>query len=125
MAKKMSQWVDEKTSFDVLILRLNTGEDVICNITKRDYDNYVLHIECPLSVTIINSDDSKQIVLSKWLPTEVIESNSCMLKLRDVVTSLKPKMSMKIRYMEIYSALKDTTKDYEVSNMFSEELSVN
>ena len=69
---------------NIKIIRLQTGEDIIAAYKEEDGEGIVL-IGNPMSLMFKRLPTGKAIMLmSPWLPTELIESNSTWLYTNDI-----------------------------------------
>ena len=92
---------------NIKIIRLQTGEDIIAAYKEEDGEGIVL-IGNPMSLMFKRLPTGKAIMLmSPWLPTELIESNSTWLYSNDILAVMQPKTHLidyynkSVREMEI------------------------
>lgn len=94
---------------EIKLIRLNTGEDVIAScIIDEETDSVVL--DSPMKVLVSRSAETKQtlMLLTPWLPFELVEEESIYISLENVVTFMSPKSKLIVYYMnmiEIYQKL--------------------
>lgn len=84
---------------DVRILRLVTGEDIICNFLKISIDSYLICDPMMLIIKFKGKDSS--VLMEHWLPVEVIKKNEVLINPRDVITIFEPKESLAEYYMNL------------------------
>lgn len=112
MAKKLS-----KNPFmgdmNVQILRLKNGQDVICNIKNIDKETSSISIECPLDIDVTMINEKKIIILSPWIPLEITDENNCMIRSSDILTFIKPRISLITQYIDLYWSINSLIKDYD------------
>lgn len=83
----------------IKLLRLNTGEDIICYTEHYGADELVVR-EPMMVVVSFNSKSGKQTVaLDHWLPVPVIKENEAIIKEKDIIASLEPTTEF-IEYFE-------------------------
>lgn len=84
----------EKNNTLHMILRLNTGEDIIGYCLLDDEDEVVL-ITNPMRVIMRRMPDVEQTVLmmAPWLPLELVEEDIATINYNDIITMVTPKAS--------------------------------
>lgn len=92
---------------NIKIIRLQTGEDIIAAYKEEDGEGVVL-LGNPMTLLFKRLPTGKAIMLmSPWLPTELIESNSTWLYSNDILAVMQPKTHLvdyynkSVREMEI------------------------
>jgi hypothetical protein len=86
---------------DVRILRLQSGEDIIAKYKEVDSDAEIVLID-PMTILFKTSPEGKAfMMMSPWLPIEIIEDNVATIFVGDIVTMLKPKKSVVTYYRRI------------------------
>lgn len=86
---------------DVRILRLQSGEDIIAKYKEVESDAEVVLID-PMTILFKTSPEGKAfMMMSPWLPIEIIEDNSATIFVGDIVTMMKPKKSVVTYYRRI------------------------
>lgn len=71
------------------ILRLKTGEDIVCYMEHYGADEY--YVRDPMSFQIqINRQNAKvSIIMDHWLPVYVLKDNETIIKSSDVIAILE------------------------------------
>lgn len=94
----------EKLNTLHMILRLNTGEDIIGYCLLDDEDEVVL-ITNPMKVIIRRVGEAEQSVMMMlpWLPVEILEEDIATINYNDIITMLTPKES----FIEYYDNIVD------------------
>lgn len=106
---------------EVKILRLVTGEDIICNYYKISKDSYVVADPMMLIVKFKGKDST--VIMEHWLPVEVIKNNEVLINPRDVVTMFDPKDSLAEYYTNLVDKLHRTIeKRKQLENMDLDEM---
>ena len=88
------------TEVQIKILRLNTGEDII-GACLDDQANGMIDIEHPMRVVVRRSPDLNKTVLlmSPWLPLELIEDDLASINYADIITVISPNQ----QFIEYYT----------------------
>ena len=74
---------------EIKILRLVTGEDIICRFIKVSTDSYA--IMNPMVVGIkYKKNDGASLTMAHWLPIEIIKKNETLISPRDVIAIVDP-----------------------------------
>lgn len=93
--------------YQIKILRLNTGEDII-GACLNDEANGSIDIESPMRVVVKRMAPVGKTILmmAPWLPLELIEDNSASINYADIVTVINPNE----QFIEYYT---NTVTEYE------------
>ena len=76
---------------NIKIIRLQTGEDLIGNYTEEEGDSAV-YLKNPMTLLFKRLPTGKAVLLmSPWLPIELVEHNSVWLYSNDILTVMQPK----------------------------------
>jgi len=106
---------------EVKILRLVTGEDIICNYYKVSADSYV--VTDPMMLIVKFKGRNSSVIMEHWLPVEVIKSNEVLINPRDVITFIEPKESLSEYYTNLVEKLHRTIeKRNQIENMDLDEM---
>ena len=81
------------------ILRLITGEDIICGLHKISTETYAVIDPMVLIVKYKGKDSS--VIMEHWLPIEVIKSNEVLINPRDVITVFDPNEGLAEYYLNL------------------------
>ena len=105
---------------DVKILRLQSGEDIIAKYKEIESSAEIVLID-PMNILFKTSPEGKAyMMMSPWLPIEIIEENSATIFAGDIVTMVKPKKSV-ITY---YKRLANETNVYALQSSSQMEKSL-
>ena len=86
---------------DICIFRLQSGEDVIARYKENESSAEII-LRDPMTVLFKTSPEGKSfMMMSPWLPIEIIEDNVAVIFSGDVVTIIKPKKSVITYYKRI------------------------
>lgn len=106
---------------EVKILRLVTGEDIICNYFKVSSDSYV--ITDPMMLIVKFKGRNSSVVMEHWLPVEVVKNNEVLINPRDVITMFDPKDSLAEYYTNLVDKLHRTIeKRKQIENLDLDEM---
>lgn len=99
------------------ILRLKDGEDIMASFIETP--NHMLILENPMSVFFKRLSVTKSMVMmSPWLPIELIKDNVVEIYSHEVLTTFEPKQSL----IEYYNnAVKDATEIMQQSERLIDE----
>ena len=78
----------------IKILRLVTGEDIICKYLKLEKQLY--YVIDPMTLVIRYKSGESTILMQHWLPVEVLEKNEVTLQDRDILR----KNILKYRFLQ-------------------------
>lgn len=90
----------------IKIVRLQTGEDIIGNMTDL-YDTGSYIIEEPMSVDIEYRNKEAGLMMHHWLPVQLISKNEITLKEKDVLCILEPNDEFCEYYLNTVEKIKD------------------
>ena len=117
---------------NIKIIRLQTGEDVIADYQQIDGDESVL-LSNPMSLIFKRMPTGRAVMLmSPWLPLELVEKNEAWLYQSDILTVVQPKQQIVDYYANsvkeveedmIASAMDDKNFLRDISDEVEEELS--
>lgn len=86
---------------DIRIIRLQSGEDIIAKYKEVESGAEIVLID-PMSILFKTSPEGKAyMMMSPWLPIEIIEDNIATIFAGDIVTMMKPKKSVITYYKRI------------------------
>jgi hypothetical protein len=88
---------------DVRILRLVTGEDIICIFHKISSDSYL--VRDPMLVMVKFKGKDSTVLMEHWLPVEVVKKTEVLINPRDVITMFDPKESLAEYYLNLVDRL--------------------
>ena len=81
----------ETTNNNIKIVRLQSGEDVICNYYADEKNGQVL-LGDPMHLIFKRMPTGKTVmVMMPWLPMEIIKDNSALIYDSDILTIVDPK----------------------------------
>ena len=102
---------------NIKIIRLQSGEDVIADYQQIDGDESVL-LSNPMSLIFKRMPTGRAVMLmSPWLPLELVEKNEAWLYQSDILTVVQPKQQI----IDYYSnSVKEVEEDMIASAMDEE-----
>jgi hypothetical protein len=74
-------------SKDIKIIRLTTGEDIICGLIEADGTYYLKN---PMVFLLKDTGKQFALLLQNWLPMQVTKTNEASIKAKDVLMVLEP-----------------------------------
>ena len=95
----------------IKIVRLKSGEDIIGNLMTLPIDD--IQITEPMSVYISNRGQESGLVMSHWLPVQLIKKNEITLKSCDVLTMFEPNQEFEEYYLNTVEKIKSLMKAKE------------
>ena len=79
---------------NIKLVRLNTGEDVIASVTQSE-DPEAVFLDSPMRLVLRRSPSgTTMMMMSPWLPIEVLAENVASVYLTDIITVLDVKDSL-------------------------------
>ena len=107
----------------VKIIRLKSGEDIIgtCNLYNDDKE---MDVHEPMTVDVeTRGSYAGQLIMSNWLPINLIKDNKTTLNLQDILFMLDPEDSFIEYYQNTVDKLKEVLKaKQEVKDMSDEQI---
>jgi len=100
--------MDEELS--IKVIRLQSGEDIIADIIS-DGDYTILNN--PMVVMVRRSPTGSVMMMSPWLPVEVISDNIASINNSEIVTTVNPRDSLVEYYL---TRVGETNEDIEKSD---------
>jgi hypothetical protein len=79
---------------NIKIVRLQSGDDIIANYTE-DEESGLVRLERPMALFFKRLTSGKSMMMmSPWLPLELIKENSADLYSQDILTVIEPRQSL-------------------------------
>lgn len=107
----------------VKIVRLKSGEDIIgsCDIFNNAKE---MEISEPMTVDVERKGNyAGQLIMSNWLPINLIKDNKTTLKMEDVLIMMEPEIAFVEYYQNTVSKLKEVLKaKRDVQDMSDEQI---
>lgn len=82
---------------NVKIVRMITGEDVICDFIEDEGGTYMLE---PLEISMKTSKGNASVILRNWLPIEIINDNFARVNPRNIIAVFDASESVSEYYNE-------------------------
>ena len=106
------------------IVRLQSGDDIIANYTE-DENSGLVHLEKPMAIFFKRLPTGRAVMMmSPWLPLELVENNYADLYSQDILTIIEPKKSLVEYYqnaMDDVQQLIEEAKDENGEDTLFEE----
>jgi hypothetical protein len=103
----------------IKIVRLKNGEDIIGNLMTLPIDD--IQITEPMSVYISNRGQDSGLVMSHWLPVQLIKKNEITLKSCDVLTMFEPNQEFEEYYLNTVEKIKSLMEAKELSDKMTDD----
>jgi len=105
---------------NIKIVRLKNGEDIIGNLYNKEDGN--MDITEPMSVQIVEQGQHRPgLVMSHWLPVQLIKKNEITINSRDVLTVFDPNEEFCEYYSNTVDKLHAVLKAREYTDSLSDE----
>jgi hypothetical protein len=105
---------------NIKIVRLKNGEDIIGNLCNKDDGN--MDITEPMSVQIVDQGERRPgLVMSHWLPVQLIKKNEITINSRDVLTMFDPNEEFCEYYSNTVEKLHAVLKVREYTDSLTDE----
>lgn len=86
---------------NIKIIRLKTGEDIIAVTQIENPDDVLIKLENPMSLIYKKTPMGSMMMLTPWIPSELIESDSVIIPGSNILTVMKPKEELIEYYFEM------------------------
>ena len=103
----------------IKIVRLKNGEDIIGDLMKLPIDD--IQITEPMSVAITSRGHENGLVMSHWLPVQLIKKNEITIKSCDVLTIFEPNDEFAEYYVNTVEKIKALMKAKELTDEMTDE----
>ena len=110
----------------VKIVRLKSGEDIICYIEQVDKMNFIVREPMVVLTKQDFKNDKHVIMMNHWLPVPLIRHNEAFIMESEIITMLEPTSEFSSYYENSVNAIKqyldsDTSSSGEEENSLSKE----
>ena len=110
----------------VKIVRLKSGEDIICYIEQVDKMNFIVREPMVVLTKQDFKNDKHVIMMNHWLPVPLIRHNEAFIMESEIITMLEPTSEFSSYYENSVNAMKhyldsDTSSSDEEENSLSKE----
>jgi hypothetical protein len=103
----------------IKIVRLKNGEDIIGDLMKLPIDD--IQITEPMSVAITSRGHENGLVMSHWLPVQLIKKNEITIKSCDVLTIFEPNDEFAEYYVNTVEKIKSLMKAKEITDELTDD----
>ena len=102
----------------IKIVRLKNGEDIIgtLNMINDEYE-----ITEPMSVNVVMKGQESGLVMSHWLPVQLIKKNEIKINTRDVLTVIEPSDEFAEYYTNTVEKIKQLLKAKNLADEMTDE----
>ena len=102
----------------IKILRLKSGDDIICEV---DSNPDVYYVNSPMVVWMENNGKVPKLCMDHWLPVQVIDDNSVVLRTEDVLTEFYPNEQLTEYYINTIKEFNSVLDAKEKADNMSDE----
>lgn len=101
------------------IIRMTTGEDIICTIDESDDGKLTIHN--PMHVICRGVPTGQRVMMMMpWLPYELVETNSVMIYADDIITIMRPRKEIIEYYENMILDMNEAQKENAEKRMFND-----
>lgn len=101
---------------DVKIVRMITGEDVICNFIENDEGTYMME---PLEVSVkFGKKGEPAVILKNWIPLELVNDNITRINPRNIIAVFDVNDTV----VEYYNSTMDKINDAIIASARMKEM---
>ena len=97
---------------EIKLIRLQSGEDIICTC-HEDLETKMVMLKDPMTVIYKRIKNGSILLISPWLPAELIEDNTAIIYTSDILTTVEPKLMVKNYYSKLVDSLEKFKKEEE------------
>ena len=97
---------------EIKLIRLQSGEDIICTC-HEDLETKMVMLKDPMTVIYKRIKNGSLLLISPWLPAELIENNTATIYTSDILTTVEPKLMVKNYYSKLVDSLDKFKKEEE------------
>jgi len=95
---------------EIKLIRLQSGEDIICTC-HEDLETKMVMLKDPMTVIYKRIKNGSILLISPWLPAELIEDNTATIYTSDILTTVEPKLMVKNYYSKMVDSLEKFKKE--------------
>ena len=114
------------------ILRLKTGEDIICYMEHYGHDEIVVRDAMMVFMKMDYKVGKQLVQLEHWLPVQIIKENETIIKSSDVMAIMNPSNEFVDYYTNAVSVIKqvkmeldtDTTQSSDDDKLSTEDMNL-
>lgn len=103
----------------IKIVRLKNGEDIIGTLSDAVDGDY--EISEPMSVALVSKGHQSGLVMSHWLPVQLIKKNEIKINSRDVLTMFEPNDEFAEYYTNTVEKIKELLKAKSLADEMTDE----
>lgn len=97
---------------EIKLIRLQSGEDIICTC-HENLETKMVMLKDPMTVIYKRIKNGSILLISPWLPAELIEDNTATIYTSDILTTVEPKLMVKNYYSKLVDSLEKFKKEEE------------
>ena len=92
---------------DVKIVRLTSGEDLICGLIEADGTFY---LKAPMVFILKDTGKTFALMLQNWLPVQIMKMNEAVLKAKDILLVSEPDENFTEYYLNQVQEMEEEIK---------------
>jgi len=92
---------------DVKIVRLTSGEDLICGLIEADGTFY---LKSPMVFILKDTGKTFALLLQNWLPVQIMKMNEAVLKAKDILLVSEPEENFTEYYLNQVQEMEEEIK---------------
>lgn len=106
---------------EIKLVRLRSGEDIL-SVYKEDLETEMVMLKDPMTIIFKRLPTGQSVLMiSPWLPVELIQDNTATIYTDDILTVIEPKSVLIEHYIEMVNNLNQFIDDDD--NMLRRHLS--
>jgi hypothetical protein len=96
---------------EIKLVRLRTGEDILSTY-KEDAESEMVMLKDPMTIIFKRlASGQSMLMISPWLPVELIENNTATIYTDDILTVIEPKTVLIEHYVKMVNDLNKYVND--------------
>lgn len=100
---------------DIKLVRLRSGEDIL-SVYKEDVETEMVMLKDPMTIIFKRLPSGQSVLMiSPWLPVELIQNNTATIYTDDILTVVEPKSVLIEHYCKMVNNLNKYIDDDEES----------
>jgi hypothetical protein len=104
------------------LLRLKSGEDIICYMEKYGHDEIVVRDAMVVFIKTDMKTGNQIVMLDHWLPISVLKENEAIVKMSEVMAIMNPTSEFTEYFENSVDTIKEKTLNQQLSSSGDDEL---
>jgi len=106
---------------NVKIVRLKSGEDILCNLLINE-DKVLINLLEPMLMETETYGGNQHLVISNWLPVALIKENRSVVPITEVLCVMQPNEELVEYYDETLKKMNKTLVVKDMDDLTEEEM---